>query len=162
MMSKEHNYLVFNGEGKLIRQVSSDLSVAEYQKANEDASWVIDVTHGNPLENMMTLQYLFQFRLGQMPVPAEQRTQYVMNNMLYTEAEGHEFLREIEGFKSWKHYDWNQDEKDKHYKAALEEFVDMIHFVLNIAIAMGFSADDIYEAYIAKNIVNHQRQDNGY
>ena len=97
-----------------------------------------------------------------MPVMPEERTQYVMNNMLYTEAEGHEFLREIEGFKSWKHYDWSAEEKEEHYKAALEEFVDMLHFVLNIALAMGFSADAIYENYVSKNIVNHRRQDNGY
>ena len=38
----------------------------------------------------------------------------------------------------------------------------MLHFVLNIALAMGFSGDDIYEAYVAKNIVNHKRQDSGY
>lgn len=158
----EHNYLMFNEGCTLIGQVSSPLDCAEFREKHPEAYYLIDITNSSPLQNMLNLQWLFQARLGQMPVMPEERTQYVMNNMLYTEAEGHEFLREIEGFKSWKTYNWSQDEKDEHYKAALEEFVDMLHFVLNIALAMGFSGDDIYEAYVAKNIVNHKRQDNGY
>lgn len=168
MMSKstvpthEHNYLMFNEGCALIGQTSSPLDRDAFCERHPDVYYLVDITNGDPLRNMLNLQWLFQARLGQMPVMPEERTQYVMNNMLYTEAEGHEFLREIEGFKSWKHYDWNGDEKEAHYKAALEEFVDMLHFVLNIALAMGFSADEIYESYIAKNITNHRRQDNGY
>nr|DAF74743.1 MAG TPA: dUTPase [Caudoviricetes sp.] len=165
-MIKLHNYLIFDKDHKLIRQVSSDLTPYKWMASHTDdcpdAALFVDISNGDVLNNLLTLQYNFQARLGQLPLEPGEQTQYVMNNMLYTEAEGHEFLREIEGFKSWKHYDWSQDEKDKHYKAALEEFVDMLHFVLNIALAMGFSGDDIYEAYVAKNIVNHKRQDNGY
>lgn len=165
MMIKAKRYMVFDEGWKLISCVGSDETyndfVAKYQPENE--YHIVDISEdANPLEAMLTLQFAFQARLGQLPVEEQDRTQYVMNNMLYTEAEGHEFLREIEGFKSWKHYDWNGDEKEAHYKAALEEFVDMLHFVLNIALAMGFSADEIYESYIAKNITNHRRQDNGY
>ena len=165
MMNKTKQYMVFDEGWKLISCVGSDEAyddfVAKYQPENE--YHIVDTSESvNPLETMLTLQFAFQARLGQLPVEEQDRTQYVMNNMLYTEAEGHEFLREIEGFKSWKHYDWSAEEKEEHYKAALEEFVDMLHFVLNIALAMGFSADEIYESYIAKNIVNHRRQDNGY
>ena len=168
MMSKstvpmhERNYLMFNEGCALIGQVSSPLDRDEFCEKHPEVHYLVDITNGNPLQNMLNLQWLFQARLSQMPVMPEERTQYVMNNMLYTEAEGHEFLREIEGFKSWKHYDWSAEEKEEHYKAALEEFVDMLHFVLNIALAMGFSADAIYESYVSKNIVNHRRQDNGY
>lgn len=165
MMIKAKRYMVFDEGWKLISCVGSDEAyndfATKYQPENE--YHIVDISEdANPLEAMLTLQFAFQARLGQLPVEEQDRTQYVMNNMLYTEAEGHEFLREIEGFKSWKHYDWNDNEKEEHYKAALEEFVDMLHFVLNIALAMGFSADEIYESYIAKNITNHRRQDNGY
>ena len=165
MMIKAKRYMVFDEGWKLISCVGSDKTyndfAAKYQPENE--YHIVDISEGaNPLEAMLTLQFAFQARLGQLPVEEQDRTQYVMNNMLYTEAEGHEFLREIEGFKSWKHYDWSAEEKEAHYKAALEEFVDMLHFVLNIALAMGFSADAIYENYVSKNIVNHRRQDNGY
>lgn len=163
MMSKTvHLYLVFNEACELVDQVATALDTEEYMEANPDVRHIVDIANGSALDNLLKLQWLFQARLGQMPVMPEERTQYVMNNMLYAEAEGHEFLREIEGFKSWKHYDWSTTEKDEHYKAALEEFVDMLHFVLNIALAMDFSAEDIYRSYIAKNIVNHARQDNGY
>ena len=158
----EHNYLMFNEGCALIGQTSSLHDCDAFCEKRPDVYYLVDITNGDPLQNMLNLQWLFQARLGQMPVMPEERTQYVMNNMLYTEAEGHEFLREIEGFKSWKHYDWSGDEKEAHYKAALEEFVDMLHFVLNIALAMGFSADAIYESYVSKNIINHRRQDNGY
>lgn len=165
-MIKLHNYLIFDKDHKLIKQASSDLTPYKWMASHADdcpdAELFVDISNGDVLNNLLTLQYNFQARLGQLPLKPGEQTQYVMNNMLYTEAEGHEFLREIEGFKSWKTYNWSQDEKDEHYKAALEEFVDMLHFVLNIALAMGFSGDDIYEAYVAKNIVNHKRQDNGY
>lgn len=165
-MIKLHNYLIFDKDHKLIKQVSSDLAPMKWREVHKDdcpeAEFFVDISNGDVLNNLLTLQFNFQARLGQLPLKPGEQTQYVMNNMLYTEAEGHEFLREIEGFKSWKTYDWSQDEKDEHYKAALEEFVDMLHFVLNIALAMGFSGDDIYEAYVAKNIVNHKRQDSGY
>ena len=42
------------------------------------------------------------------------------------------------------------------------EVVDLFHFLVSLAQTLGMTADDVFEAYIAKNKVNHQRQDSGY
>lgn len=42
------------------------------------------------------------------------------------------------------------------------EVIDLFHFVISAAQVLGMSADDVFEAYLKKNAVNHQRQDTGY
>ncbi|MDR1595783.1 MAG: dUTPase [Puniceicoccales bacterium] len=42
------------------------------------------------------------------------------------------------------------------------EVVDLLHFLISIAQVLGMSADDIYEIYCKKNVINHQRQKSGY
>ena len=42
------------------------------------------------------------------------------------------------------------------------EVVDMLHFLISLAQVLGMSADDVYDAYVKKNEVNFQRQENGY
>lgn len=159
-MSNGVKVLVFDNNHKLVDLCMSTEQLRPYQE--KQYCWVDISNTTDPLHAMLKLQEQFQTRLGQMPVAEEDKAQYVMNNILYAEAEGHEFLREIEGFKSWKTYSWTQEEKDQHQAAALEEFVDMLHFIWNVAIAMGFSSEAIFGAYVEKNLVNHHRQDVGY
>jgi dimeric dUTPase (all-alpha-NTP-PPase superfamily) len=40
--------------------------------------------------------------------------------------------------------------------------VDLFHFLVSLAQTLGMTADDVYQAYLKKNAVNHQRQDSGY
>jgi dimeric dUTPase (all-alpha-NTP-PPase superfamily) len=40
--------------------------------------------------------------------------------------------------------------------------VDLFHFLISLAQTLGMSADDVYQAYVKKNKVNHERQDSGY
>ena len=42
------------------------------------------------------------------------------------------------------------------------EVVDLFHFLISIAQVLGMSADDVYQAYLKKNQVNHERQNSGY
>lgn len=44
----------------------------------------------------------------------------------------------------------------------LDEFVDILHFWVSCGIALGFTADEVEEAYKKKNKVNFQRQAEGY
>jgi hypothetical protein len=52
----------------------------------------------------------------------------------------------------------------KEYQSWLDptakENVDEVRF--NRAMNLGMTADDVYQAYLKKNQVNHQRQDSGY
>jgi dimeric dUTPase (all-alpha-NTP-PPase superfamily) len=38
----------------------------------------------------------------------------------------------------------------------------LFHFLVSLAQTLGMSADDVYQAYLKKNAVNHQRQGSGY
>lgn len=42
------------------------------------------------------------------------------------------------------------------------EVIDLFHFLVSLAQLLGMSAEDVYQAYLEKNKVNHQRQDSGY
>lgn len=42
------------------------------------------------------------------------------------------------------------------------EIIDLLHFVVGMAIITGMTADDFFGAFLKKNKVNHDRQDRGY
>jgi dimeric dUTPase (all-alpha-NTP-PPase superfamily) len=42
------------------------------------------------------------------------------------------------------------------------EVVDMFHFLISLAQVLGMTPDDLYQAYLKKNAVNHARQETGY
>lgn len=42
------------------------------------------------------------------------------------------------------------------------EVIDILHFVLSMAQILGMTPEDIYQAFLAKQEVNHKRQDSGY
>ena len=42
------------------------------------------------------------------------------------------------------------------------EVIDLFHFLVSIAQVLGMSADDIYDIYCKKNLINHKRQESGY
>ena len=43
-----------------------------------------------------------------------------------------------------------------------EEVVDLFHFLISLSQVLGMSAEDIRDAYVKKNKVNHDRQESGY
>ena len=42
------------------------------------------------------------------------------------------------------------------------EVIDLFHFLISMAQVLGMTADDVFQAYVKKNAVNHERQDKGY
>jgi len=46
--------------------------------------------------------------------------------------------------------------------AFLEEMVDVFHFFVSALRNADFTAEDLYDGYMKKNLVNHERQDEGY
>ena len=57
-------------------------------------------------------------------------------------------------WKPWK----NPTDLDSAHQARLAEMADILHFVVQLALDQGFSADDLYQAYLAKNQENRSRQ----
>jgi len=68
-------------------------------------------------------------------------------------------LAELTDSVPWK---WWAKYQNFDRQNARVEVVDLFHFLVSIAQTLGLSADDIYQAYLKKNQINHQRQDSGY
>lgn len=92
----------------------------------------------------------------------QQRTQYIKHHAQYVDQELHEMLRELPYFKEWKHYILNSSETIEQLEKAQVEYIDALHFFINIGLALGLTPERITEIYARKNIGNHVRQDHGY
>jgi dimeric dUTPase (all-alpha-NTP-PPase superfamily) len=57
-------------------------------------------------------------------------------------------------WKPWK----NPMHLDANRQARLMEMADILHFVVQLSMDQGFTADDLYQAYLAKNQENRSRQ----
>ena len=96
-------------------------------------------------------------RIGvNLPPPTdEEKAKWILN---YTRAMQQETAELIDSVP-WKW--WAKYQKFDEQNAKVE-VVDLFHFLVSLAQTPGMSADDVYQAYLKKNQVNHQRQDSGY
>lgn len=119
----------------------------------------------NKLQEVLNTQTQLQNRLGNniKKMTEQQLTAYVKNNVFFVTEELHEMTRELPYVKEWKDYSKLTDEDIARRKElAQEEFIDVFTFLMNIALSLELTADEIYDLYFQKNKVNHSRQDNGY
>jgi dUTPase-like protein len=58
------------------------------------------------------------------------------------------------GWKPWK----NGPDLAANRDARLDETADILHFFVQLALDQGFSADELYDAYVRKNAENRRRQ----
>ncbi len=77
--------------------------------------------------------------------------EWMQKDVLAVMAELGELLDEV-NFKWWK----NKKEIDP--PKVKEELVDVLHFFVSMCIRAGFTADELYEVYAAKNQENFDRQ----
>jgi len=70
-------------------------------------------------------------------------------------VEAAELANEIRGFKYWSN-------KGPDYDKAKEEYVDCLHFMLNIGNELFLNAEEIAKEYDRKYKINIERQRNGY
>ena len=85
----------------------------------------------------------------------DDRAKWILNYIRAMQQE----LAELTDSVPWK---WWAKYQDFDKQNAKVEIVDLFHFLISLAQVMGMSADDVYEAYLKKNKVNHNRQDSGY
>jgi dimeric dUTPase (all-alpha-NTP-PPase superfamily) len=109
------------------------------------------------LEQIFQLQDQLNRRIGinAAALTDEERVQWVLN---YTRAMAQE-IAELVDSVPWK---WWAKYQKFDVQNARVEVVDLFHFLVSIAQVLGMGADDVYQAYVKKNQVNHQRQDSGY
>lgn len=133
----------------------------EYELPKAEGGRTVDC-----LQQMINKQQALQERLGYdiQKMGQEERTAFIKEMALHMTDELHELLRELPYLKPWKNYsEYNYEKIAEQTEKAREEYVDMIHFALNIGLALGFyEAEDMCELYIGKNKVNHKRQEEGY
>jgi dimeric dUTPase (all-alpha-NTP-PPase superfamily) len=94
---------------------------------------------------------------------SEQLKQQYINQMLLA---CHEEVTEIMRETAYKNPDfvpfgWKKGQQfnEENFK---EEIIDLIHFVMSLAIVSGMDSDEIFDRYIKKNKKNHKRQEDGY
>jgi dimeric dUTPase (all-alpha-NTP-PPase superfamily) len=114
------------------------------------------------LATIFTMQCNLQTRLGYevSTMPQPERTAYIKTHAQHLDHEIHEMLQELPFFKEWKRYPEDEKSMALAMEKARKEFVDALHFFLNIALALGFTPGDLYAYYCEKNQINHERQDN--
>ena len=109
------------------------------------------------LQRIFEMQEELNARIGVnlKDIDEAEQTKWVLN---YTRAMQQEMAELIDSvpWKWWAKY----QAFDK--QNARVEVVDLFHFLISLAQTLGMSADDVYDAYVAKNKVNHQRQESGY
>lgn len=106
------------------------------------------------LRQVFASQEAFQRLLGHdysaMDTPA--LVEYIKNQVLALLDEGHEALHEV----SWK--PWAKD-TFVHREALAGELVDILCFLVNLALAAGLSPDDFYRLHQEKALRNIKRQE---
>ena len=109
------------------------------------------------LESIFDLQKQLNSRIGveTSGLDDQEKTKWLLN---YTRAMQQE-LAELTDSVPWKW--WARYQKFDQQNARVE-VVDLFHFLISLAQVLGMTADDVYEAYLRKNAINHERQDSGY
>ena len=88
-------------------------------------------------------------------ISEEEQVKWVLN---YTRAMQQE-MAELTDSVPWK---WWAKYQEFDKQNARVEVIDLFHFLVSLAQTLGMTADDVFDAYVAKNKVNHQRQESGY
>lgn len=85
----------------------------------------------------------------------EEKVKWLLN---YSRAMTQE-LAELVDSVPWKW--WAKYQKFDQQNARVE-VIDLFHFLISMAQVLGMTPDDVFQAYVKKNAVNHERQDKGY
>ena len=109
------------------------------------------------LEEIFSLQDELNGRIGVVTqgLDDEEQRKWILNYIRAMQQE----LAELTDSVPWK---WWAKYQEFDKQNARVEVVDLFHFLISLAQVLGMSADDVYDAYLKKNKVNHQRQDSGY
>lgn len=109
------------------------------------------------LEHIFEMQADLNKRIGvdTTSLNDEQQKEWLLN---YCRAMTQE-IAELTDCVPWK---WWAKYQTFDKQNARVEIVDILHFLISAAQVVGLSAQDVYDAYTAKNKVNFQRQESGY
>ncbi len=90
------------------------------------------------------------------------KQKFINQMILAVHEEAVEIMRES-AYKNpdYVEFGWKKGQKfdEKKFK---EEVADLLHFVVNLCLAVDMGADELFDRYINKNKENHKRQDANY
>jgi len=114
-------------------------------------------TFMDKLDNIFELQDELNRRIGvdMSSMNDEDRAKWILNYVRAMQQE----LAELTDSVPWK---WWAKYQEFDKQNAKVEIVDLFHFLISLAQVMGMTAEDVHEAYLKKNKVNHDRQESGY
>lgn len=109
------------------------------------------------LEEIFELQHELNLRIGVQTegMDEAEKAKWVLNYSRALQQETAELIDSV----PWKWWAKYQEFDEQNAKV---EVVDLFHFLISIAQVLGMTAEDIHRAYVAKNEVNHKRQESGY
>ena len=109
------------------------------------------------MDEIFELQEKLNSRIGvnMSEMNDDDRSKWILNYIRAMQQE----LAELTDSVPWK---WWAKYQEFDKQNAKVEIVDLFHFLISLAQVMGMTAEDVYEAYLKKNKVNHNRQDSGY
>lgn len=123
-------------------------------------------TEINMLKQMLKMQKTLQesaYGYDFDEMDTKERVVFLKEMSIHVNQELNEMLYELPFFKPWKDYSkMTVEEQDVAMTKARKEFIDFMHFTLNLALGLGMSADDVFNEYYYKNIENYKRQEEGY
>jgi len=120
---------------------------------NNTSMTLVDMFH-DLFDRQKSLSLTFGDDFSKMSL--EQKEEYTKDKVLALLDETHEVLREI----NWK--SWKKTKKEIDQAKLLEELSDALHFYINLCLVWGFSAENVYEAYIKKDKENYKRIKRSY
>ena len=118
---------------------------------------MVDRKSMDKMDEIFSLQEKLNQRIGvkMAEMDDDDRAQWILNYIRAMQQE----LAELTDSVPWK---WWAKYQEFDKQNAKVEIVDLFHFLISLAQVMGMTSDDVFNAYLEKNKVNHTRQDSGY
>ncbi len=109
------------------------------------------------LEEIFKMQFELNKRIGvdTSAMSDEEKIKWLLNYSRAIAQENSELVDSV----PWKW--WAKYQKFDAQNAKVE-IIDILHFLVSAAQVIGMTAEDFYQAYAKKNLINHNRQDSGY
>jgi len=139
---------------KLIENAKRYSSLDSFRAGLAAAVEILEDEEIEKLEVMFQMQQALDERIIAERNIDKTLDEWVIAITIAMESEIDEIRREV----NWK---WWKQEKEIDLERLQEEVIDLWHFLLSLSRMVGLTPETIFEKYMAKNAVNHQRQDSG-
>ncbi|NNV04641.1 dUTPase [Brevibacillus sp. MCWH] len=140
---------------KLIENAKRYSSLDSFRAGLAAAVEILEDEEIEKLEVMFQMQQALDERIIAERNIDKTLDEWVIAITIAMESEIDEIRREV----NWK---WWKQEKQIDLDRLQEEVIDLWHFLLSLSRMVGLTPATIFERYMQKNAINHQRQESGY